>query len=580
MANFDLIIRGGSLADGTGAPVTQTDIAIKDGCIAHVGPLGLDVEATEIMDATGLLVTPGWVDVHTHYDGQVTWDSYVTPSSLHGVTTVVMGNCGVGFAPVRPADHQTLISLMEGVEDIPGAALHEGLSWNWESFPDYLDAIEERAHDIDVAAQVPHGALRVYVMGARGVALEKATQDDIRTMGELTRDAVKAGALGFTTSRTILHKTAEGDAVPTYDADREELVGIAKLMGEADAGVLQVVSDFAKLGPEFETLEEMVALSGRPLSLTVAQADVMPGRYQDILKHLEAANDKGLEMRGQVANRPVGLLLGLQGSVHPFITYPSYQGVARLPLPERVAKMKDPEFRKQLLSEAPQKGNVFANHIASSYDKMFRLGTPPNYEPEPDTSIAALATRKGVQADELAYDILLEDEGREFLYFPFLNYAAFDLDAVHEMLAHPNTIPGLSDGGAHVGAICDASFPTYMLIHWARDRSRGDRFDLAWLVKRQTRDTAVALGLLDRGLVAKGYKADLNLIDFEKLSLEGPRMVFDLPANTRRLMQGAEGYVATIVSGQVIRRHGKATGVLPGKLVRGAQSDPVRVAAE
>lgn len=578
MSDFDLIIRNGTVLNGSGADGFRADVAIKSGRIAAVGQV--EGSAAEDIDATDKLVTPGWVDVHTHYDGQVTWDSFVTPSSLHGVTTVVMGNCGVGFAPVRKQDHKTLISLMEGVEDIPGAALHEGLSWNWETFPEYLDAIEERAHDIDVAAQVPHGALRVYVMGERGAALEKATGDDIAEMARLNREAVEAGALGFTTSRTILHKTAEGDAVPTYDAAREELLGIAEEMGKSGAGVLQLVSDFADLQVEFETLTEMARLSRRPLSLSLAQADVMPGRYKELLAKLEEANRAGLEMRGQVANRPVGLLLGLQGSVHPFITYPSYREIADLSLAERVTKMRDPAFRDQLLSEKPQKGNVFANHIASSYDKMFQLGDPPNYEPEPSTSVAAVAERQGKRPDELAYEILLQNEGREFLYFPFLNYAEFSLDATKEMLESDYTIPGLSDGGAHVGAICDGSFPTYMLTHWARDRTRGDRFDLAWLVKRQTRDTAISMGLMDRGLISPGYKADLNVIDFKKLRLHPPHMIFDLPANTRRLMQHADGYVATIVSGEVIRRDGEATGALPGRLVRGAQEPPSTLAAE
>mgnify|MGYP005839695329 CR=1 FL=1 len=578
MSGFDLIIRGGTVLDGTGREGFVADVGIRNGRIAEVGEIS--GTAAEEIDAAGLLVTPGWVDVHTHYDGQVTWDSFVTPSSLHGATTVVMGNCGVGFAPVRPADHKTLISLMEGVEDIPGAALHEGLSWNWESFPDYLDAIEGRPHDIDVAAQVPHGALRVYVMGERGAALERANDDDIHRMGVLTREAVEAGALGFTTSRTILHKTAEGNPVPTHDAAREELIGIASEMGKSGQGVLQVVSDFANLDVEFETLTDMVRAADRPLSVSLAQADVNPGRYREILARLEEANRAGLEMRGQVANRPVGILLGLQGSVHPFIAFPSYKEIAGLPLDERVARMRDPSFKAKLLSEAPEEGNVFANYIANSYGKMFRLGDPPDYEPDPSTSIGAIAEQKGIRADELAYDTLLENDGREFLYFPFLNYAEFNLEPTREMLMSEYTVPGLSDGGAHVGAICDASFPTYMLTHWARDRSRGEQLDLAWLVKRQTRDTAISMGLMDRGLIAQGYKADLNVIDFDRLAIHPPHMIFDLPAHTRRLMQEAEGYVATIVSGAVIRRDGKATGALPGKLVRGPQKAPLAQAAE
>lgn len=578
MSGYDLVIRGGTVLDGTGAAGIVADVGVRDGTIIEIGDI--QETGTREIDARGKLVTPGWVDVHTHYDGQVTWDEQVTPSSLHGTTTVVMGNCGVGFAPVRPSDHQTLISLMEGVEDIPGAALHEGLAWNWESFPEYLDAIDAKPHDIDVAAQVPHGALRVYVMGERGVTLETATEEDIREMGRLTREAVEAGALGFTTSRTILHKTAEGNPVPTHDAARGELVGIATEMGKAGAGVLQVVSDFPNMDVEFETLREMSRKAGRPLSVSLAQSDVKPAMYEEVLSRLETANRDGLEMRAQVANRPVGLLLGLQGSVHPFITYPSYRQIAELPLAERVEKMRDPSFRAQLLSEEPQTGNVFANYIANSYDKMYRLGSPPNYEPAPEDSIGAQAARDGKRADELVYDILLEDGGREFLYFPFLNYAASNLEAAKEMLEHEFTIPGLSDGGAHVGTICDASFPTYMLTHWARDRTRGGKLDLPWLVRRQTRDTARAMGLLDRGLIAPGYKADLNVIDFDALAIRAPHMIFDLPANTRRLMQEADGYVATIVSGKVIREHGEPTGELPGRLIRGHQPAPDLLAAE
>lgn len=575
----DLVIRGGTVVDGSGGAPYTGDVAVDNGIIVGIGDIA--ARGREEIDAAGLLVSPGWVDVHTHYDGQVTWDSRVTPSSLHGVTTVVMGNCGVGFAPVRGNDHDTLVRLMEGVEDIPGAALHEGLTWDWESFPDYLDAIEARPHDIDIAAQVPHGALRVYVMGERGAKLEPANPDDIDEMGRLAREAVEAGALGFTTSRTMLHRTSDGAPTPTLKASRDELVGIAAELGKSKRGVLQVVSDLADIDDEFETFREMVSASGRPFSISIAQNDVHPDAWRDALGRLGQANRDGLPMKGQVAARPVGLLLGLQGSVHPFIAHPSYRKIAELPLGERVEVMRDPAFKRRLLLEEPVGSpNSFSQFVARSYEKMFRLGDPPNYEPAPDESLAAQAEREGKDAQELAYDILLENDGCEFIFFPFLNYAGFTLDPVLEMMRDANTIPGLSDGGAHCGVISDASFPTYLITHWARDRSRGERADLPWLVKTQTRDTAEAVGLCDRGLIAPGMKADLNVIDFERLQVRPPHMVYDLPANARRLMQRADGYVATVVSGEIIYRDGQPTGALPGKLVRGPQPEPVVRAAE
>lgn len=579
MAEVDLVIRGGTVVDGSGGAPVRADVAIDKGVIVAVG----DVPQTgrEEIDAAGLLVTPGWVDIHTHYDGQVTWDSHMTPSSIHGSTTVVMGNCGVGFAPVRKTDHDRLIRLMEGVEDIPGAALHEGLSWEWESFGDYMDAIERRPHDIDVAMQVPHGAVRVYVMGERGAKREEATDAEVAEMRAIVREAIEAGAIGFSTSRTVAHRTSDGDLTPTIGAADKELMAIAEGLKEAGAGVLQWVSDFRDIGHEFSLVEKLVEISGRPLSFSLVQADVMPDQWRDLMSRLDAAAGRGLPIKAQVQGRPVGLMLGLQGSVHPFLTRPSYRAIADKPLEERVAIMRDPAFREKLLSEDLEPGHPFLNSLAGAWHKMFELGDPPNYEPAPEDSIGARAKRDGVRPDEIVYDILTANGGRNFLFFPLHNYYEFNLENALTMIRNPNTLFGLSDGGAHVGVICDVSVPTYMLTHWCRDRTRGERLDLPFVVKSQTRDTAEAVGLLDRGLIAPGMKGDVNVIDFNRLRLLPPHMVYDLPSGARRLMQEAQGYVATIVSGEVIYRDGKPTGALPGKLVRGHRPAPAaRVAAE
>jgi N-acyl-D-aspartate/D-glutamate deacylase len=574
----DLVIRGGTVVDGTGSAPRVADVAIDKGVIVEVGAVA--AKGDEEIDAKGLLVTPGWVDIHTHYDGQVTWEGRVTPSSIHGSTTVIMGNCGVGFAPVRTTDHETLIRLMEGVEDIPGSALHEGLSWKWESFADYLDAIESLPHDIDIVAQVPHGALRVYVMGERGAKREPATPAEIAEMKRLTREAVEAGAIGFSTTRTMVHRTADGDLTPTIGAADAEMIAIAEGLREACAGVLQWVSDFRLFDHEFDLIEKLVAVSGRPLSFSMVQADVMPDQWRELMKRLDAAASRGLPIKAQVQGRPVGLMLGLQGSVHPFVTRPSYQKIAHLPLAERVEIMRDPAFRAKLLAEAPEAGHPFVNSLAGAYHKMFDLGDPPNYEPAPEESIAARAKATGENPDAIVYDILTANGGTGFLFFPLHNYFEFNLDNTLTMMRNPNTLFGLSDGGAHVGAICDVSVPTYMLTHWCRDRTRGERLDLPFVVKSQSKDTAEAVGLLDRGVVAPGYKADVNVIDFERLQLRPPHMVYDLPSGARRLMQEADGYVATIASGRIIYRDGKPTGEMPGRLVRGHQPAPQRRAAE
>jgi N-acyl-D-aspartate/D-glutamate deacylase len=578
MSQVDLIIRGGMVFDGDGGAPYQADIAIDGDRIVQVGTV--TATGREEIDAKGLMVTPGWVDIHTHYDGQMTWDARMTPSSTLGATTIVAGNCGVGFAPARPADHDTLIRLMEGVEDIPGAALHEGLSWRWESFGEYLDAVDALPHDIDVAVQVPHGALRVYVMGERGAKREPATADEIQQMRGIVAEAVKAGAIGFSTTRTMVHRTADGDLTPTIGAARAEMIGIAQGLRDAGSGVLQVASDFAEIDEEFALMRELTEVSGQMLSFSLVQADVVPNRWRELLTRLEDAVADGVNIKAQVAGRPVGLMLGLQGSAHPFINRPAFQEIIDKPLAEKVAAMRDPDFRARLIADMPMKGHPFINSLAGQHDRMFELGNPPNYEPEAHESLGARAKAEGVDPYELIYDALIADEGRAFLYFPMHNYTEGSLDNVRTMLDHPDTLSGLSDGGAHVGAICDVSLPTYMLTHWCRDRTRGDQLDLATVIRGQTRDTAEAVGLLDRGVIKPGYRADINVIDFDGLRLKPPHMVYDLPTGARRLMQEADGYVATIKSGQVIYRNGEATGALPGKLVRGRTSSPTRIAAE
>lgn len=565
-ATYDLVVRGGRVADGLGSPLFDADVAVRDGRIVAVGKV--QGEARQVVDAAGAVVAPGFVDIHTHYDGQAMWDSTLASSSWHGVTTVVMGNCGVGFAPVRQHDRERLIELMEGVEDIPGVALHEGLDWQWESFAEYLQALERRPHDLDLCAQLPHGALRVYVMGERAARLEAATEEDIARMREITRDAMLAGALGFSTSRSINHRTIKGDPTPSLRATEAELTGIAMGLADAGRGVLQLLSDFdtPSMEEEFAMLRRIVEKSGRPLSFTVAQKHDDPEGWRKLLALVAEAAKDGLPIRGQVAPRPIGMLLGLQASLNPFSGSPMVREIADRPLDERVAIMRDPAFKASVLE-----------HLARTTRKrldlklLFPFGDPPNYEPDPSTSIAAQAERLGCNPDELAYDLTLKDEGRAFLYTPFANYRHGNLDACREMMEDPNTVIGLGDGGAHVGMISDASFPTFLMTHWAKECGRTDGFDLSWLIKRQTADTARTVGLLDRGVIAPGMKADLNIIDIDKLALPPPRMKFDLPAGGKRLLQKAEGYRATIVSGVLTYRNGQATGALPGQLVRGPQ---------
>jgi N-acyl-D-aspartate/D-glutamate deacylase len=569
---YDLVVRGGTVVDGTGAPERTADVAVRDGIVAEVGRV--DERGAREVDADGALVTPGWVDIHTHYDGQATWDSQLAPSSWHGATTVVMGNCGVGFAPVRPADHQRLIELMEGVEDIPGAALHEGLSWEWQTFAEYLDAVARQHHDIDVAAQVPHGALRLHVMGERGAQREMATAEDIERMGAIARAGIEAGALGFTTSRTLNHRTSRGEPTPTLTASADELIGIACAIGEANTGVLQVVSDFIDADTEFGMLREMVARSGRPLSLSLAASPLAPTNHTKLLLRLTEANADGLEMRAQVAARAIGLLFGLECTLNPFMMNPVYKEIAGLPAAEQAAIMREPGFKERFFAAgSDEKVRKLGGGLVAMFDRMFVLGDPPDYEPDPASAVLPTAERQGRSGEDLAYDLLAEGDGNTLFYVPFLNYLDGSLDVVGEMLAHPHTVPGLSDGGAHVGTICDGSFPTSLLTMWARDREKG-RLEVPFVVQRQCRDTARTVGLLDRGVLAPGYKADINVIDFQGLTVRRPQIRFDLPAGGKRLLQKADGYRHTFVNGTEIYRDGEHTGELPGRLIRGAQPAP------
>jgi N-acyl-D-aspartate/D-glutamate deacylase len=563
----DLVIRGGLLADGLGGEPRPADVAIEGGTIVAVGQVS--GRGVEEIDASGHLVTPGFVDIHTHYDGQATWDSSLAPSSWHGVTTAVMGNCGVGFAPVRPDAHAQLISLMEGVEDIPGAVLEEGIDWSWESFGEYLDAVERVHHDIDVGAQLPHGALRLYVMGDRAARLEEATDEDAAAMRRLATEAMHAGALGFTTSRTRNHRTATGDPTPSLRATAHELEAIISGVAEAGHGVVELISDFSPdLDGEFDLIRNLVAKTGRPLSVSLAQNNHNPDGWRSILGRIEEAVADGLPIKAQVAPRGVGLLLGLQSSFHPFSLHSSYLPIARLPVADQAVALRDPDLRARLLAETPDRGRRLMD-----FTRMFPLGDPPNYEPDAGSSLAALAGARQIDPIELALELLCEDEGRAFLFAPFSNYAESNLDACGEMMAHPDTLLGLGDGGAHVGIISDASFPTYALSHWGRDRAHG-RMPVGWLVQQLTSRTAHAVGLLDRGVVDVGLRADLNVIDFDRLACTRPVMAYDLPSGGKRLLQGAQGYGATVVNGTVIARDNISTGALPGRLIRGPRSDP------
>jgi N-acyl-D-aspartate/D-glutamate deacylase len=581
----DLRIRGGRIVDGTGREAYDADIAVQDGRIVEIGP---DVGAARrTLDAEGRIVTPGFVDIHTHYDAQATWDPNLLPSGWHGVTTAVCGNCGVGFAPAAPDRRQWLIGLMEGVEDIPGSALAEGIRWDWESFPEYLDALEHAPLAIDLGTQVPHGAVRAYVMGDRGARNQPATAADIEQMYRIVREGLEAGALGFSTSRTLGHRAVDGEPVPGTFAQEDELFGIGRALGDLGRGVFELAGagaagDAAGDGPddalrEIDWMRRLAAAIRRPVSFAMLQFDSRPDQWRELLAICEQTRREGSPVVAQIAARPFGILSGHQTVANPFLNRPAYAEIAELPLAGRVALLRDPERRRRILGpERVGPGSGFGSFIdhPGIFAKLFPMGDPPDYEPGPEKSIAAIAAREGRPAEEVLYDHLLRDGGRELLLLPIFNYSNGSLDPVHEMLLSPDTVVSLGDGGAHCGLICDASLTTFLLTHWVRDRSRGKRVPLELAVKRMTSETARLYGLLDRGVLAPGYKADFNLIDLAGLRLRRPEMAFDLPGGARRLLQRADGYDATILSGEVVMEHGNATGATPGRLLRGAQSAP------
>jgi N-acyl-D-amino-acid deacylase len=570
---YDLVIRNGLIVDGSGDEPFQADVAVKDGRIAAVG--AIDGSGDEEIDASGRLVTPGFVDIHTHYDGQAIWSHQLNPSSSHGVTTVVIGNCGVGFAPCRPADHDLLIKVMEGVEDIPGVVMAEGLTWNWETFPEYLDALDANPRDIDVAAYLPHSPLRVYAMGERGANREAATPEDLAKMRCLAREAIEAGAVGFASSRQFIHRTNAGEQIPSFDADAMELEAIAKGLSDAGDGVVQVVlnTPFQSWDDELKLLRSIAKTSGRPATFSMGVSNTGPETvWRDALSIVDSANTAGETVTAQIFPRPIGMVTGHELTVNPFCLCPSYQALSHLDFVTRIAELRKPEVRARIVAEKPADGHPLAV-IGRNWDWMFPFGDPPNYEPPLDTSIGAQARAKGVAPEDIAYDYLLEQDGMAKLYVALGNYQDGRLDAVLDMMNHKHTVLGLGDGGAHYGVICDASFPTFMLTYWTRDRV-GERVSLANAVRALAFVPARVLGLKDRGLIRAGYKADLNVIDYARLALHAPEIKYDLPAGGRRLDQGATGYDATVVSGKVIRRSDRATGVLPGKLVRGSQAAP------
>jgi N-acyl-D-aspartate/D-glutamate deacylase len=561
----DLVIRGGTLVDGSGDAPYQADIAVTDGTILAIGQ---DLRrGVEEIDARGRIVTPGFVDVHTHYDAQVTWSNRINPSSWNGVTTVMIGNCGVGFAPCKPHQRDKLVELMEGVEDIPEPVLTEGLPWNWETFSDYLDALDGKPFDLDVVTQVPHAALRVYVMGERGVAREDATPEDRAEMARLAAEGIRAGALGFSTSRTINHRTIAGAYTPTLGAAEQELIEIAEAVGETGSGWLQVISDFDDPVQEMGMLRRLAQASGRPMTITVLQRDKRPELWRETMADIAAANAEGAQIFGQVLTRPTGVMLGFEISLNPFMACPAWREIADLPHVEKVARLSQPDFKARILAER-QEDHLMRSRV-TQWDRIFPLGDPPDYEPAADKSVAARAACEGRSPEEVGYDMLLEGDGKAILYRPLSNYSYGNLDTVADMMQHPNSLVGLGDGGAHVGVLTDASAITYMLTHWTRDRDRGAKLSLPWAVKRLTRDNATAIGLNDRGLLAVGKKADINVIDHDNLKIGAPEVLYDLPGGGKRMVQRTEGYDATIVAGQIVYRKGVATNALPGRLVRG-----------
>ena len=581
----DLVIRHGNIIDGTGARAFSGDIAVQDGTLVQVG--GKASAGKLEIDAAGALVTPGFVDIHTHFDGQLTWDPYLSPSDGHGVTSIVAGNCGVGFAPAKPDKHAWLIDLMEGVEDIPGAALAEGIQWDWETFPQYLDAIARKKYAMDIGTQVPHGPLRAYVMGERGTANQEATPDDITQMAALVTEGLQAGALGFSTSRVLIHKSKSGELVPGTFASRDELFGIGRAIKKAGHGLFQMTGIYDKVHSEYAWITELARETGITLQFNFQQGDDAPHQWRDILRMMENAHAEGLKIYGGMAGRPAGMLYSWQSTIHPFVGYPSFAAIAALPLREKLAHLSQPEFRAKLLAETPADLGSTGNFVTRSFHKLFVLGDPPDYEPAPSTSIAVMARAQGVAPAALAYDLMMQDGAKKgdggavdaasaLLYFPIFNYSNSNLDHLVEQMKSATTVLSLGDGGAHCGFICDASLPTFMLTHWTRDRKRGQTLPLEFIVNAQTQRTARFYGLFDRGVLKPGYKADINLIDYPRLHLNAPYFTCDLPANGRRLMQKAEGYIATLVNGVPVSMHGAATGDLPGRLIRGPQGLPGR----
>ncbi len=566
----DTVIRGGTIVDGTGAPGFTGDVAIDGDRITQVG--GKAGPGKREIRAEGKLVTPGWVDAHTHYDGQATWDPMLAPSSWHGVTTILFGNCGVGFAPVRRRDHDQLIGLMEAVEEIPGIALAEGLKWNWESFPEYLDALEGMQRTIDIGAQVPHHPLRVYVMGQRAIDLEPATADDIAEMRRLTAEGLRAGAFGFTTSRTNSHKTLTGGMVPSRYSEVDELIGIGRALGDVGHGAFGMNSDFDIEESELEWMTKLGKETGRPVWFLLTDRPTDDTRWRRLMDGVRAARQQGAYVTAQVAGRPVGVLLGADTALNPFSIRPSYQKLLKLPVAERMARLRDPAVRAEILADAPSEEllgrlSQFRQHITRRWHRMFKLGDPPDYEPSAENSIAAIAEREGRTPDEVAYDYLAEDPAH-FIFFPVTGYNIDNHNVIRSMLTDDATVLGLSDGGAHCSSILDAGMPSWMLTHWTRDRHRGEKLPLEFVVKRQTSETARFFGFNDRGELKPGLKADVNVIDYDHLRLHKPEIWYDLPAGGRRLMQRVDGYDITFVSGVPVFEAGQHTGAMPGKLVR------------
>ena len=566
----DLVIRNAFLVDGTGAPGRMADVAVDGELISAVEPAGAITDGLQVIDADGLLLTPGFVDVHTHYDAQVTWDPFVTPSGWHGVTTALMGNCGVGFAPAAPDSHEWLIQLMEGVEDIPGSALTEGIKWGWESYPEYLDVLEQLPRVMDIGSSIAHGPLRAYVMGQRGGANGEPTDAEILEMSRLVEEALRAGAFGFTTSRTPIHKAKDGELVPGTTADEHELLGIAAAIARVGHGVFGFAPDHALVPvQEWPWMRKVAALTGQPICVNLNQSDKAPEVWREVLRLLDQAHADGLPIIAQVAGRSIGILYCLQGSVHPLLFHPAYQEIASLPLAEQLVALSEPGRRRRIIEDIPDDGGFFQSAVLNGLGRIWLVDDENiDYEPAAIDSVAAVAARSGVPPMQLVLDQLLARDGNGMLYAPFFNYTYGDLSFTEAVTRHPHTRMGLSDGGAHCGAICDGGMPTFMLTHWTRDRTRGEKLPLEYIVRRQTSQTAELYGITDRGIVAPGMRADLNLIDYDRLGFDVPRMAYDLPAGGRRIVQKARGYVGTWVAGVQTVANDQFTGATPGKLLR------------